>query len=64
MLESRGRVRHLIFETKGFDLLEEVKTAAAQRWVNAVNAEGSFGQWLYRVVRRPEEARGILDQLG
>ena len=47
--------RHLILETKGFDLLAEVKTAAARRWVNAVNAEGSYGRWDYVVVRKPED---------
>ena len=29
---------HLILETKGYDPLEEVKKAAAERWVDAVNA--------------------------
>lgn len=47
--------RHLILETKGFDPLAEVKTAAARRWVNAVNAEGSYGRWDYVVVRKPED---------
>lgn len=48
-------VRHLVLETKGFDPLTEVKAQAARRWVEAVNAEGSFGQWLYAVARKPEE---------
>ena len=54
---------HLILETKGFDRLAEVKTQAAERWVSAVNAEGSFGRWLYAVARKPEEAKTILDEL-
>ena len=37
--------RDLVAETKGFDELEEVKREAAERWVRAVNAEGSFGRW-------------------
>jgi type III restriction enzyme len=41
---------HLILETKGYDELEEVKTQAAERWVAAVNAEGSNGVWQYAVV--------------
>lgn len=41
---------HLILETKGHDPLEEVKAQAARRWVDAVNAEGSFGEWQYAVV--------------
>ena len=36
---------NLIIETKGFDDLAEVKTAAAQRWVAAVNADGRMGTW-------------------
>jgi type III restriction enzyme len=34
---------HLILETKGYDPLAHVKAQAAQRWVAAVNAEGSMG---------------------
>jgi type III restriction enzyme len=30
---------YLILETKGFDELADVKSAAAQRWVTAVNAD-------------------------
>jgi type III restriction enzyme len=47
---------HLILETKGFDPLEEVKKAAADRWVRAVNAEGSYGRWGYAIARKPAEA--------
>jgi type III restriction enzyme len=32
---------HLILETRGYDPREGVKRAAAERWVAAVNAEGS-----------------------
>ena len=38
---------HLILETKGYDPLEEVKAAAAERWVAAVNADGTYGPWAY-----------------
>ena len=31
----------LILETRGYDELEEVKRQAAERWVTAVNADGS-----------------------
>jgi type III restriction enzyme len=54
---------HLILETKGYDPLEQVKAAAAERWVNAVNADGRYGRWLYRIARRPTEVHGILDGL-
>jgi hypothetical protein len=39
-------------EVKGFDPLEEVKRAAAERWVSAVNADGSYGEWRYRMVKK------------
>jgi type III restriction enzyme len=52
--------RHLILETKGFDPLAEVKQAAAERWIAAVNAEGSFGQWSYRMARKPTEVISII----
>jgi type III restriction enzyme len=46
--------RYLLLETKGFDPLKELKTAAAERWCAAVNAHGGFGAWEYHVVDRPE----------
>jgi type III restriction enzyme len=46
---------NLILETKGYDPREEVKTAAAQRWVEAVNAEGSYGQWRYAIVKKTSD---------
>jgi type III restriction enzyme len=51
-----GEVGTLILETKGYDTLAEVKQAGAQRWVAAVNAEGSHGRWAYRLIRNPGEA--------
>jgi hypothetical protein len=42
---------HLILETKGYDPLEEVKKAAAERWIAAVNAEGSCGTLLYSIAK-------------
>ena len=45
---------HLILETKGFDPLTEVKQQAAERWVAAVNADGTYGKWLYAICRKPE----------
>jgi type III restriction enzyme len=55
--------QYVILETKGYDELEEVKTAAAERWVNAVNADGQFGRWRYAIARRPEEVLTILNGL-
>ena len=43
-------LRFLILETKGYDELKEIKQEAAIRWVNAVNADGTYGQWHYEMV--------------
>jgi type III restriction enzyme len=51
---------HLILETKGFDPLEDVKRAAAERWVAAVNADRSYGQWRYGLAKRPTDVEQIL----
>jgi len=51
---------HLILETKGYDPLEEVKRAAAERWVNAVNAEGSFGQWAFALAKKTTDVSGMV----
>jgi type III restriction enzyme len=55
---------HLIVETKGFDPLADVKFAAAERWVAAVNAEGSYGQWAFAVAKKPTEVGTILSRAG
>ncbi len=46
---------HLILETKGYDEREEIKRAAAERWVKAVNMDGTYGWWTYAVARKPTE---------
>jgi type III restriction enzyme len=51
---------HLILETKGFDPLEDVKRAAAERWVNAVNADGSYGRWKYALVKKVSDVSSVL----
>lgn len=52
--------RYLILETKGFDELEEVKREAAERWIRAVNAEGSFGVWSYAIAKQVSEVPKLL----
>jgi len=37
--------------------------AAADRWVKAVNAEGSYGQWTYAMARETTEVVGILNRV-
>jgi type III restriction enzyme len=55
---------HLILETKGYDELMEVKRQAADRWVNAVNADGSYGRWTYGIAFNPGEVAKIIDGAG
>ena len=58
-----GSARHVIVETKGYDPLGDVKTAAAKRWVAAVNADGRFGSWSYAIVKRPSDVVAVLDKI-
>jgi type III restriction enzyme len=51
---------HLILEVKGYDELEEVKAQAAERWVEAVNAEGSYSLWQYVIANRPTEVAKLI----
>lgn len=51
-----------ILETKGYDPLREVKEAAADRWVNAVNIDGSFGKWRFRMANSVADVSYILDE--
>jgi type III restriction enzyme len=61
-LESKD-LRHVILETKGYDPLTEIKIQAAQRWVTAVNQEGSFGRWHYAIAHHPSEIGKILTNI-
>lgn len=53
---------HLIIEVKGYDERAEVKAQAAQKWVDAVNADGAYGKWAYALARKPSEVRQLLQQ--
>lgn len=53
---------HLILETKGYDELADIKAQAAERWVNAVNANGRFGVWRYALARKPEEVASRINE--
>lgn len=54
-LNTTPEEAHLILETKGFDPLTDVKKHAAERWVSAVNADGTYGRWQYAICRKPED---------
>jgi type III restriction enzyme len=53
--------RFMIVETKGYDPLLDVKRAAAERWVAAVNADGRSGVWSYRLATTVNQVRAQLD---
>jgi type III restriction enzyme len=51
-----------VLETTGLDELADIKAQAAERWVQAVNSDGSFGTWRYAMARKVEQVREILSQ--
>jgi hypothetical protein len=55
---------HVIIEVKGYDERAEVKAQAAQKWVDAVNADGSYGRWAYALAKRPSGVTEILANVG
>ncbi len=54
---------YLILETKGYDPLQEVKAAAAERWVSAVNADGQFGRWAFRMVTKVSDVGSTIAEV-
>jgi type III restriction enzyme len=54
---------HLVLETKGFDQRKEAKEAAAKRWVEAVNADGTKGRWAFVMVQKPTEIKAALNSI-
>ena len=55
LCEEGREVGTLILETKGYDPAARAKIDGTQRWVGAVNAEGSRGRWAYRCVASPAD---------
>ena len=53
----------LILETKGHDPLEEIKEQAARRWVAAVSADGSHGEWRYALTHNMNEIPALLEDV-
>src|SRR5207245_2749325 len=51
---------HLIIEVKGYDERAEVKAQAAQRWVDAVNADTTYGRWAYALAKKPTEVKQLI----
>ena len=62
-LQQDGQeVGSMILETKGYDPLEDVKVAAARRWVAAVNADGQYGRWTYCIVHKVTDIERIVKE--
>lgn len=53
---------NLIVEVKGQIGDAETKKAAAQRWVNAMNLDGRYGQWAYEMVLHPANMRDVINR--
>lgn len=53
--------RYLVLETKGYDRRKEGKRLAAERWVAAVNADGTRGKWSYRMISEAAEVDRAVD---
>jgi type III restriction enzyme len=53
---------NLILEVKGYDPLTEVKGSAAERWVAAVNADGTYGKWRYKIVKKVTDVDSAITQ--
>ncbi len=51
---------YLTLEIKGYDTLVEVKRAVAERWVTAVNVDGTYGKWRYAVAKKVSDIPGLL----
>jgi type III restriction enzyme len=55
--------RHVILETKGYDPLTETKQQAANRWIDAVNADGRHGSWRYLLIHNVGDVRRALTEV-
>ena len=51
---------HLIIEVKGYDERADIKAQAAQKWVDAVSADGAYGRWAYGLARKPSEVKELI----
>lgn len=54
---------YLVLETKGKDDQQnKTKREFLDEWVRAVNAQGGFGKWKWRVSKSPADIQGLLNQ--
>ena len=56
--------RHLILEVKGQTTdQDKAKWAAAEEWVQAVNADGNFGTWDFKVLDDPKNIFEVIQEI-
>jgi len=53
---------HLILETKGYDPKEEVKRAAAERWVQQSTRKVAMVRWAYTIVKKTTDVSKAITQ--
>jgi type III restriction enzyme len=58
---ARDPNEYLVIETKGHDLFAEAKQQAAVRWCDAVNTDGRWGKWLFRMARSVPDVTYIME---
>ena len=47
--------RRSLSQSQRSDRICRLSHQGAYRWVDAVNADGTYGKWAYAVARKPEE---------
>lgn len=56
--------RFALLEGKGRQTAaDDQKETAAKRWIAAVNADGRWGHWTYRVIRAKAEVRPAIQEI-
>ena len=53
----------LILEPKGYDPKKYIKQNAANRWINAVNADGKYGRWHYAMIEKSEDINAKIQNI-
>ena len=55
-LQFLGSTTHIILEVKGLEKdQDKAKWAATEEWVKAVNLNGNFGTWEFKVLKNPKD---------
>jgi hypothetical protein len=41
----------------------DIKAQAAQKWVDAVSADGAYGRWAYALAKKPSEVKQLIAEV-